>query len=198
MYETQIEKIIDAQLEFESINNQLAIYLFKWNKIPGKHDEKLIKFLKKDYNIDWIIKENIKKPNDKTIKVSTGKNPLSLKLNDEETKVKLEIDSRTAEFVAVKEGDDIRIYKATSHIFSDKASSKLIKLTRQIENNLNKKIIGEYKEKKPHTDPISLADFPILSSFIYNEFDEFDNDFSEPFHECVESIYDEILNIYKR
>lgn len=88
--------------------------IFSWNEIPGKDNEKLIEFLKEDFDIDWvkIVKmAKIEKIDDgTTVRVSTKKNSLSLKLNDDKTKVILEIDDgRTHEFT-VEDKRKLNVY----------------------------------------------------------------------------------------
>ncbi|HMB44778.1 MAG TPA: hypothetical protein VKL21_03045 [Candidatus Methanoperedens sp.] len=89
--------------------------IFSWNEIPGKDNEKLIEFLKEDFDINWvkIVKmAKIEKVDDgTTIRISTEKNSLSLKLNDDKTRVTLEIDDgRTHEFTVMKEKGKRNIY----------------------------------------------------------------------------------------
>jgi|GEM_PF-484527 len=83
-------------------------YVFIWDEIPGKDNEKLIDFLKKNFKIDWVTNAKIEKfDDDKTIKISTGKNSLSLKLNDKKTEVILEIDDvKTTNKLKAKKGND--------------------------------------------------------------------------------------------
>lgn len=82
-------------------------YLFSWDEIPGNDSVRLIDFLKKNYNIDWLKTAKIEKIDDnKTIRASVEGNYLSLSLNNEKNKVNLKIDGvRTDEFIAKKEDD---------------------------------------------------------------------------------------------
>lgn len=96
-----------------TLDDQIAIiygtYLFRWDEIPGSDNSRFIEFLNKKYNIDWAKIENIKKTDDKnTISVSTEKNSLSLKLNNEQKRVNLEIDDcRTAKFISRAQNGNI-------------------------------------------------------------------------------------------
>ncbi len=78
-------------------------YLFSWDEIPGNDSGKLIDFLRQNYDIDWVKIAKIEKIDyGKTIKISTGKNSLSLRLNNEKNGVRLTIDDgRTDEFAAM-------------------------------------------------------------------------------------------------
>ncbi|KAB2948279.1 MAG: Patatin-like phospholipase [Candidatus Methanoperedens nitroreducens] len=82
-------------------------YLFSWDEIPGNDSVRLIDFLKKNYNIDWLKTAKIEKIDDnKTIRASVEGNYLSLSLNNEKNKANLKIDDvRTDEFIAKKEDD---------------------------------------------------------------------------------------------
>ena len=88
-------------------------YLFSWDEIPGNDDERIIEFLKDELKIEWAKTENISKIDDgKTIIVSNKEKSLSLKINDEKTKVNLKIyDGRVDEFTVKTENGKLNIYK---------------------------------------------------------------------------------------
>lgn len=88
-------------------------YLFSWNKIPGNDNKRLIEFLEQKLGIKWVKTAEIEKIDEnRTIRVSTEKNSLSLKLNAEKTQIELEIDDgRTDEFVVKTENGELNIYK---------------------------------------------------------------------------------------
>ena len=90
-------------------------YLFSWDEIPGNDDERIIEFLKDELKIEWAKTENISKIDDgKTIIVSNKEKSLSLKLNDEKTKVNLKIDDgRVHEFTVKTENGKLNIYDST-------------------------------------------------------------------------------------
>ncbi len=88
-------------------------YLFTWDKIPGNDSERLIEYLKEDAGIDWAKQAKVEKTGDgKTIRVFNETNSLTLKLNDEKTKVNLEIDNIANKELAVKiEDGELNIYE---------------------------------------------------------------------------------------
>jgi hypothetical protein len=102
--------IVDAQSEHSMAFS--GAYVFSWKKIPGKDEGRLVDFLTKKFGIDWVKKAKIGKIGmGTTVKVSGEKNSLSLKLNDKNTKVILEIDDlRRDEYIAKMEKDEINIY----------------------------------------------------------------------------------------
>ena len=70
----------------------LSKYLFNWDNISGNGNERLIEILIHNFGIVWVKAAKIMKINDvKTIRVSTKKNSLSLRINDEKTKVMVNI-----------------------------------------------------------------------------------------------------------
>ncbi|HUS75232.1 MAG TPA: LamG-like jellyroll fold domain-containing protein [Methanothrix sp.] len=87
--------------------------VFSWDKIPGKDNGILRKFLIKKFGIGWVETAKIEKiDNGKTVKVYAEKISLSLELNDEKTEVILEIDDgRKYEFIAKMENDELNIYE---------------------------------------------------------------------------------------
>ncbi|MBU4220486.1 MAG: hypothetical protein KKA10_02490 [Euryarchaeota archaeon] len=121
--DSQLKKFLDSQdppLSKEDYELELSafqelkkeMYLFSWEKVQKKINKKFIDFLKKRFDIDWVITANIEKIDEKTIKVSNEINHFLLKLNSGETKVNIEIDDgRTDEFVVKTRNDELRIYK---------------------------------------------------------------------------------------
>jgi tetratricopeptide (TPR) repeat protein len=87
-------------------------YLFSWDEISENNYGRFIDFLKKKYDIDWAKKGTIEKIDDnKTIRVLSEKSSLSLRLNDEKTKVNLTIDNgRTDKLIGKTENSKLNIY----------------------------------------------------------------------------------------
>src|SRR5659263_235012 len=87
-------------------------YLFCWNNIPGSDNIRLIQILKRQFHIDWAKSAEINKiEGDKVINVSTEKNFLSLRLNNERTRVSLTIDNGAEyEIIARMENNVLNIY----------------------------------------------------------------------------------------
>lgn len=99
-----------------SIRNLIGgTYLFSWDDIPGNDNVSLIKFLKKRYSIDWVDTTKIEKIDDgRTIRLCLKNNFISIKLNDEKTKVNLKIDHGiTDAFNARTENSKLNIYEGT-------------------------------------------------------------------------------------
>ncbi len=91
-------------------------YLFGWDEIQGKDSGILIKFLKQEFGIGWDETAKIEKI-DNSIRVTTGKNCLSLGLNNEKDKMNLKIDDgRSAELIVKNENSKLNIYQEKSLI----------------------------------------------------------------------------------
>jgi predicted acylesterase/phospholipase RssA len=88
-------------------------YLFCWNKIPGADNEKLMEFLKQDFNIEWTENAKIEKTdNGNIIRVYKGTKSLLLELNDKKTFVYLKINkNKTYEFIVKMENEELNIAK---------------------------------------------------------------------------------------
>ena len=87
------------------------MYLFSWENVPGKDNGKLIEYLEQKHGVDWVRTAKIEKIDNNEIRVATEKNFLSLKLNNENTKVTLTINKvRTDEFIVKKENSKLNIY----------------------------------------------------------------------------------------
>ena len=86
--------------------------VFSWDEIPGEDNGRLMKYLKNGVGIDWEKNAKIEKiDNNKTIKVSSQLKSLSLKLNDIESEVVLEIDGNGIKLVPRREKGKLNIYQ---------------------------------------------------------------------------------------
>jgi|GEM_PF-269172 len=94
------------------------VYVFNWNRIPGKDDGRLREFLMNKFSFEWAKTALIgKSSNGKTIKISTGEKSLLLELDDKKTKVTLEIDgSIIEEFTVMIENGELNIYSKVNPI----------------------------------------------------------------------------------
>src|SRR5450759_4080197 len=87
------------------------MYLFSWDNVPGKENGKLIEYLEQKYGVDWVRTAKIEKIDNNEIKVANEKNFLSLRLNNENTKVTLTINKvKTDEFIVKTENSKLNIY----------------------------------------------------------------------------------------
>jgi hypothetical protein len=87
------------------------MFLFSWDNVPGKDNGKLLEYLEQKYGVDWVRTAKIEKINNNEIRIATEKNVLSLKLNNENTKVTLTINKvATDEFIVKTENSKLNIY----------------------------------------------------------------------------------------
>ncbi len=88
------------------------VYLFSWDEVPGNDSGRLIELLIDKFGVDWVKTAKIEKINDdKTIRVTNGKKFLSLRINNENTKINLKIDGgRTERLITKKENGKLNIY----------------------------------------------------------------------------------------
>jgi len=93
-------------------------YLFSWDEIPGNDSLRLIEFLTRKFCIDWAKMGQIEKTSDgKRIRVTNGENYISLRLNNEITKIEVEIDDfRKDEFLVNTENGKINVYNKREKI----------------------------------------------------------------------------------
>ena len=111
----------------ESINRSsighLAEQVFLWQDVPGVDNHRLIDFLKRKYDVDWLEKADIIKSDDRNIiRISHGSKYIMIKLNDEKDKAILIINrkkeyeftflSRT--FEVLYRGQPIKEFEANS------------------------------------------------------------------------------------
>jgi hypothetical protein len=87
------------------------MFLFSWDNVPGKDNGKLLEYLEQKYGVDWVRTAKIEKINNNEIRIATEKNVLSLKLNNENTKVTLTINKvATDEFIVKTENSKLNIF----------------------------------------------------------------------------------------
>lgn len=116
-----IDKVEESLNRIKKYKEWCDVYLFNWNEIPGKDSDKLKELLEHKYRLDWVKKAKIKKTSDGgSINVATKQNSISLKLNNEKTKVILEmIDGRTDELTVKIEDGKLNIYKSYKYIINE-------------------------------------------------------------------------------
>jgi hypothetical protein len=112
-YLKKLEYDVFPELLNDRENPKEEKYVFSWDEIPGNDNRRLMEFLTQEFRIEWVKNAKIEKiDNGKTIKVSAENKSLSLKLNDKNTEVILEIDDhRTNKFTAKMEEGKLNIYE---------------------------------------------------------------------------------------
>jgi hypothetical protein len=91
-------------------------YLFNWNNISGDDNDKLIKFLKDNFDIDWVENATITKSSDgMVITVSTKDHTAEIILDDKKEEATLKIDGTiiTCELEVRDEDDKLNVYDCT-------------------------------------------------------------------------------------
>lgn len=108
---------------------------FSWDDIPGKDNERLIEYLAKKFDIDWTKTAKIEKiEEDRTIKISTEMNYISLRLNDDKIKVNITIDDiEKDELITKIENGKLFIYNENLNLLRE----KLTEFERNIITNKN-------------------------------------------------------------
>ena len=92
-------------------------YMFSWNEIQGKYNEKLKEFmLQKLGLIDLGRNGKMIKIDNRTLRMIAGAKSLSLELNDKENEAILNVDNNSSfiKFIAKKDSDKLNIYLPTS------------------------------------------------------------------------------------
>ena len=95
-------------LAFKNTND----FLFCWNKIPGSDNNKLLQFLSKHHNADWVWNaEIVKNEDDRLICVNYKNNSLEIRCNKEKNKVNLIIDEKSIDLYVNEKNGKLNIYK---------------------------------------------------------------------------------------
>ncbi len=124
-------------------------YLFSWDEIPGNDNVKLIEFLTQKYGVDWVRTAQIKKIEEvKTIMVSTEKNFLLLRINDEKPEIVLTIDDcRTSKLALKLENSKLCIYDNYLTIKASKDNNSLSLKINETKNRATLVIDGELTDE---------------------------------------------------
>lgn len=93
---------------------QEMMNLFCWDSVPGGDNDKLIKFLRNDFDMDWAKNEDISKPYENTILISAGENSAKIMLDKKKEEATLEIsDGRTLGLKVKTENGKRNLYGRT-------------------------------------------------------------------------------------
>jgi hypothetical protein len=125
-------------------------FLFSWKEIPGNDVVRLTDFLKSNYDVDWIKTAKLAKTDkDRTIKITAGKNVLSLNLYNENTELNLIIDNdKMDKFIVKTEIGKLNIYgRPIDKEIWIKHNEHLLKITTQLEK-IVKRRMGEIEEQR--------------------------------------------------
>ena len=109
--------------------------LFSWDDVPGNDSKKLLKNLKKDYDINWAESAEIRKSCDgKTICIFKDENSVEIIIDENEETATLKIsDGRTHDLEVERECGRLNIHPCEAEWFSNRAKNKLLdKIDNQI------------------------------------------------------------------
>ena len=86
-------------------------YWFKWNNIPDKDNERLIKYLEEELKIRWIKNPKIEKRNNNSIiMVTDNKNVIVFKLNEEaDYSIIIELNNKRIDHEYIRRKDDWKV-----------------------------------------------------------------------------------------
>jgi pheromone shutdown-related protein TraB len=103
-------------------------YLFNWNEIPGKDNRRVIEFLKKNHNAEWLDNANIEKLDDgKAVCICADREKIFLHMDEKKGTVILSIDKKnTFEFGVEKENGKLNVYKPQT--MTDMMDNKLFRI----------------------------------------------------------------------
>jgi len=86
-------------------------YLFTWDNVPGKDNDRLLNILKNDFDINVENAEVIKTDDDRTIRIITEGTSVEITLNENEEKALLKVgNSETCDLQVNKKSSQYNIY----------------------------------------------------------------------------------------
>lgn len=153
----------------------LKKYLFSWDSVPGDDNDKLIRFLMDDFDIDWAENAEICKSHDRmTISISEDENSAEIIMNEKKEKAILKIsDCITFDLKVKTENDKLNIYlekigKYTKSI--DFTYVLVIWMTSSLFHDYGKVIEDAQKEFKRVKDTYNevINDLPLPEALSFN------------------------------
>jgi hypothetical protein len=93
---------------FLAVDSFTKEYLFSWDNVPGNDSERLLKFLRDDFHIDWAEDADISKSNDGKIHISKDNNSVEIIIDEEKAALKIS-DGRTHDLKVKKENGKLNI-----------------------------------------------------------------------------------------
>jgi len=99
----------ESELEYEAIDVE---YLFSWDSIPGNDDERLLRFLKSEFDVDWVKNAIISKSDDeKSILISKDERLAEIVIDVKKLKATLKLNDDIVHNLIIKiENDKFNIY----------------------------------------------------------------------------------------
>ena len=137
-------------------------YLFSWNNVTGDDKGRLVRFLRSDFAIDWAKNAEISKLNDdKTIRISEGKNSAEIRIDDNNEKATLKIsDGKDLDLKVKNEGGKLNIYGKSLNEELDEVSKAIEKPSDLLEWIDRKKFLRFVKDAE---EEISFPKLLVLS-----------------------------------
>lgn len=94
---------IEEEIKKSKIANKKIQYLFSWDSVPGNDNERLIKYLKDNFNLDLVENVELNKSDDgKAISISNDGNTVEIMIDDKKEKATLKITEITYRELKVK------------------------------------------------------------------------------------------------
>jgi hypothetical protein len=130
----EICKDIASKVESEERQREIKqlIYLFTWNNPSSTDDKKIIKYLKKEFNLDWLDTAKIQK-HDRTITITNeeknGSFPyISIGLNEQRTGARLSVYNKFGNeeytkdlIVKLEDNDNLNVYAKKNKTYNRKS-----------------------------------------------------------------------------
>ena len=169
-YNTHKHKRLDSQITIDQRSVLFEIFtprieeLFSWDDVPGNDSKKLLKNLKKDYDINWAESVEIRKSCDgKTICIFKDENSVEIIIDENEETATLKIsDGRTHDLEVERECGRLNIHPCEAKWFSNRAKNKLLdKIDNQIKpikNVINGPLIIVINTSRSELDEILVKD----------------------------------------
>ena len=110
IYDCKITNKFDIIMSFRFINEfYRESFLFSWNEIQGKDNERVIEYLKDTIGINWVNEATFEN-DDMIITISNDRNTLSFEIIDYETAVLIIDGKKTDDLILKKENNTKNIY----------------------------------------------------------------------------------------
>jgi tetratricopeptide (TPR) repeat protein len=170
-----ISEVANALGSIDRLEAVKETYLFSWDSVPGNDNEKLVKFLRDDFDIDWAENAEFYKTDDgMSINISEDEKSVKITMDEnKETAILIISDDRTHDLKVKRDNSKLNIYDFyISEVWQEKIGVIEPFLDRISEDKLEKlKFIIEIATLLSEEDTEIIKKPPLLNkNFPLDEF----------------------------
>lgn len=126
-----------------------VMHMFRWDNVPGSENDRLMRYLKDDFGLDWAMDARIERSVDgNTIRINAGKRSAEIIMSEKKNASTLRVDDGKSYELSVKnDGGELSVYN---------------------ERNIQASHISKWRNKKKNIEQIIDSEKPAHTSYWLN------------------------------